>query len=92
MSTLYHVGAHAHVSNYVEYDQWLKNKSFEKGWNVINFIEDIKVDGFLKENHPVIWQNMIMIKMLYDTYYENLIHSNSKFSGIENTKKDGERK
>jgi len=95
LSTLYHVGAHARVSNYAEYDQWLKNKSFEKGWKVIDFIEDIKVDGFLKENYPVIWQNTIMVKMLYDTYYENLTYSNSKFSrevfskfaGIENTKK-----
>ena len=95
LSTLYHAGAHARLSNYAAYDQWLKNKSFEKGWNVINFIEDVKVEGFLKKNHPEIWQNMTMIKMIYDTHYDNQIHKSSefsrevfsKFSGIENTKK-----
>ena len=95
LSTLYHAGAHVRLSNYTEYDQWLKNKSFEKGWNVINFIEDVKVEGFLKKEYPEIWQNMTMIKMLYDTHYDNQIHNSSefsrevfsKFSGIENTKK-----
>lgn len=95
LSTIYHAGAHVRLSNYKEYDHWLKDKTFEKCWNVINFIEDIKVEGFLKENHPQIWQHMTMMKVLYDNYYDNQIHKDSKlsrevfskFSGIENTKK-----
>ncbi|MCV0400736.1 MAG: VWA domain-containing protein [Nitrosopumilus sp.] len=95
LSTVYHVGAHVRLSNYTEYDNWSEGKMFEKCWNVISFIEDIKVEGFLKKNHPQIWQHMTMIKMLYDTYYDNQIRKDSKFSreifskfsGIENTKK-----
>ena len=95
LSTIYHVGAHVRLSNYTKYDLWLKNKIFEKGWNVIDFIENIKVEGYLKKKHPEIWQHMETIKMIYDTHYENQINKRSefsreifsKFSGIENTKK-----
>jgi len=95
LSTIYHVGAHVRLSDFTQYDHWLKDKKFEKCWNVINFIEDSKVEEYLKKEQPEIWQNMTMIKMLYDTYYENMIHESSKYSreifskysGIENTKK-----
>jgi Mg-chelatase subunit ChlD len=95
LSTIYHVGAHVRLSNFTRYEHWSKNKTFEKCWNVINFIEDIKVEGFLKKSHPEIWQHISIIKMLYDTYYDNQIHKYSKFSrekfskysGVENKKK-----
>ena len=95
LSTIYHAGVHVRISDYSKYDFWIKNKKFEKCWNVINFIEDIRVEEYLKNNHSEIWQNTSMIKMLYDTYYENEIHKNSKYSrevfskyfGIEDTKK-----
>lgn len=93
--TIYHAGAHVRLSDYTKYDNWLKGKTFEKCWNVINFIEDIKVNEYLKNTHPEIWQHMTIINMLYDTYYNNKIHKNlnysreifSKFSGVDNTKK-----
>ena len=95
LSTIYHVGAHVRLSNFTRYEHWSKNKTFEKCWNVINFIEDIKVEGFLKKNHHEIWQYMSIIKILYDTYYDNQIHKDSKFSReifskfskVENNKK-----
>lgn len=95
LTTIYHVGAHARVSDYTQYENWLKDKEFEKCWKIINFIEDSKVEEYLKKDHPEIWQNMTTIKTLYDNYYDNKIKKNSKYSreifskysGIENTKK-----
>jgi Mg-chelatase subunit ChlD len=95
LATIYHAGAHARLSNYTQYEYWLKDKAFEKCWKTINFIEDGKVEEYLKNDHHEMWQNITMIKMLYDTYYDNEIQKNSKFSreifskysGIENTKK-----
>jgi len=95
LATIYHVGAHARVSNYTQYDHWLKDKVFEKCWKIINFIEDGKVEEYLKKDHPEIWQNMTTINTLYDNYYYNEIKKNlkysreifSKYSGIEHTKK-----
>ena len=95
IATIYHVGAHARVSNFTQYKNWMKGKEFEKCWKIINFIEDGKVEEYLKKDHPKNCQNMTMIKTLYDNYYDNEIQKNSKYSresfskyaGIENTKK-----
>ena len=95
LATVYHAGAHVRLSNYTQYEYWLKDKTFEKCWNVINFVEDAKVEEYLKKDHFEMWQNMTTIKMLYDTYYDNEIHKNSKYSrekfsnyfGVEHSKK-----
>lgn len=100
LSTIYHVGAHVRISNYSQYDSWMKDKVHEKCWNVINFVEDAKVENYLEKTYPEIWQHMTMIKMLYDTYYDNEIHKNlkysrevfSKYSGLENSKKAWRKK
>jgi len=55
LATIYHVGAHARVSNYSQYDNWMNGKVFEKCWKIINFIEDGKVEEYLKKDHPVIF-------------------------------------
>ena len=78
----------------------MKDKEFEKCWKIINFIEDGKVEEYLKKDHPEIYQNMTTIKTVYDNYYDNEMQKNSKYSrevfskyaGIENTKKYGEKK
>lgn len=95
LDTIYHVGAHVCVSNYTQYENWMKDKEFEKCWKIINFIEDGKVEEYLKKDHPEIYQNMTTIKTVYDNYYDNEMQKNSKYSrevfskyaGIENTKK-----
>lgn len=95
LCTIYHVGAHVRLSDYSQYDGWLKDKAFEKCWNVINFVEDTKVDDYMKKSHPEMWQNMELIKLLYDTYYENNLHKNLTYSrelfsmyfGVEHSKK-----
>ena len=95
LCTIYHAGAHVRLSDYSNYNDWMKDKTFEKCWNVINFVEDSKVDEYIKKTYPEMWQNMELIKMLYDAYYENKIHKNltysrdrfSMFSGVEHSKK-----
>lgn len=91
LATIYHVGAHIQVSNYTNYEGWLKDKTTEKGWNIINFIEDIKVEEYLKKFHTDVWQNMAIIKIPYDKYFDSQIHkySREKFSryfGVDDSK------
>jgi len=95
LCTIYHVAAHVRLSDYTKYESWLKDKNYEKCWNVINFIEDAKINAYLKKSHHEMWQNMELVNMLYDTYYENKIQKNLKYSreqfsgyfGIEHSKK-----
>jgi len=95
LTTIYHVGAHIHVSNYNDYQNWCADKKSEKSWNVINFVEDMKVEKYLKEHHTDVWQNMMSIKIWYNYYFNNQIQKEpqylqekfSKYSGVDNSKK-----
>ena len=94
LTTIYHVGAHVQVSNYDDYKNWCANKTFEKCWKVINFVEDMKVDEYMEKHHTDVWQNMTLIKTKYDCYFNNKIQKNSKYtqekfskySGVDNLK------
>jgi len=94
LTTIYHVGAHIQVSNYDDYKNWCLDKTSEKCWSVINFVEDMKVEKYLIKHHADVWQNMTLIKNCYDCYFDNQIQKYSKFqqekfskySGVENSK------
>ena len=95
LTTIYHVGAHIHVSNYSDYKNWCVDKAFDKCWNVINFVEDMKVEKYLKKHYADVWQNMALIKNWYDDYFNNKIQKYSKYqqekfskySGVDKSKK-----
>jgi len=79
LTTIYHVGAHIHVSNFDDYKNWCADKTFEKCWNVINFIEDIKVDEYIKKHYTDVWQTMTSIKTWRDKYFDDQIQKHSKY-------------
>ena len=80
LATLYHLGAHAKVSDFNKYTQWLQDKTPEKGWKVIDFVEDIKVEQYLKELFPDAWQNMNLIKAIYDKSFNDKIESSKNYA------------
>jgi hypothetical protein len=71
LATLYHLAAHACVSDYSIYQKWKKNKTNEHYWRVIDFMEDIRVNEHLSHTNSEIW--------------ENITNVNSKFLLSENT-------
>jgi len=89
LTTIYHVGAHVHVSNYDDYKNWCANKTFEKCWNVIDFVEDMKVAEYIEKHHTDVWQNMTLIKTKYDQYFNNKIQGNSKYTQEKFSKYSG---
>ena len=38
LATIYHAGVHVRLSDYSKYKKWMKDKMFDRCWNVINFI------------------------------------------------------
>ncbi len=80
LATIYHLGAHAKVSDFNKYKHWLQNKTPEKGWGVIDFVEDIKVEQYLKKSFPDAWQNMSLIKTIYDKSFNDKIESSKKYA------------
>jgi uncharacterized protein YegL len=61
LSTIYHLAAHAAVSDYVIYKNWRKNKTTDVIWKVIDFIEDVKAQRYLENNNEEIWKNILSL-------------------------------
>src|SRR5689334_21079011 len=58
LATLYHMAAHAAISDYKIYDKWRKNKTEEFCHKVIDFIEDVSVEKYISHTNPEIWSNL----------------------------------
>jgi Mg-chelatase subunit ChlD len=81
LATVSHMAAHAKISDYTKYENWMVNKTLEKCQRVIDFVEDIRVDEYLKNSFPDTWENITLIKTMFDGLQNNKIsvHSNEKF-------------
>jgi len=71
LATVYHLAGHVAVSNYSAYDQWIKNKTPQVAWRVINFIEDDAVNRYLLSSNPEVWENLSKIRGQYDEYQKS---------------------
>ncbi len=63
LATLYHLAAHAAVSSYLEYDEWKKNKTEDLCWQVIDFVEDLKVRKYISGADGELWRNIERIEL-----------------------------
>jgi len=78
LASVYHTGAHAKVSEYTKYEYWLQDKTLEKGWKVIDYVEDIKVEEYLKKFYPEAWENITIINSTYEELYRTKTLKNSQ--------------
>ena len=62
LATLYHLSAHAAATSYSRYEKWLKNKTPETCWHVIDFVEDTSADRYLYHKDKEIWKNIHAIE------------------------------
>ena len=76
LATLYHLAAHATMSDYSNYEEWKKNKTEDLSWLVIDFIEDIKIQKFIEHNDPEIWKNIYEIESKIEEYVTKLTKKN----------------
>lgn len=67
LATVSHMAAHAKISDYTKYESWMINKTLEKCQKVIDFVEDLRVEEYLKELFPDTWQNTELIKNKFDS-------------------------
>ena len=72
-----HAAGHAKVTDFKKYKDWMKGKNKKRAFETFEFIEDIRVNDFLKNNFP--------------EYYSEIIKIN-EFFNIINEKKDLEDK
>lgn len=66
LATVSHMAVHAKISDYTKYEDWMNNKTSEKCQKVIDFVEDLRVEEYLKRSFPNILQNISAIKIEFD--------------------------
>jgi len=76
LASIYHTAAHIKVSNYAQYEDWMENKTPEKCWKIIDFVEDIKVEKYLKNSYPEAWENIAQINKTYKGLHKTKIVKN----------------
>ncbi len=81
LASIYHLGAHVAISNFDMYKRWNQTKTQEYATNVIDFIEDFRVECYLKDNFPAPAQIIEELDLKYYTYFKKL------FSGQEDSAK-----
>lgn len=64
-ATICHAAGHAKVTDFSEYENWVKGKNQEKAYRVIEFIEDIKVNDFLEKSFPEYFQEIKKIDEIF---------------------------
>lgn len=88
LATVSHMAAHAKISDYTKYEKWMKNKTVEKCQKVIDFVEDVRVEEYLKKSFPETWQHITSIKNMFeDLHGKTSKCSNEKFYKSYYTKK-----
>ena len=81
LASVYHLGAHVAISNFDIYKGWSQTKTQEHATNVIDFIEDFRVECYLKDNFPASAQIIEELDLKYYAYFKKL------FSGQDDSAK-----
>ncbi|MGI0087192.1 MAG: VWA domain-containing protein [Nitrosotalea sp.] len=77
-ATLYHLAAHAAISDYAIYDNWRKNKTQDVVLDVINFIEDLRVERYIERNDPDVWRACSSVESTLGEYLKETKESAGK--------------
>ncbi len=67
LATVSHMAVHAKISDYTKYEKWVKGKTSEKCQKVIDFVEDLRVEEYLKKFFPNTSQNISSIKKEFES-------------------------
>ncbi|HSB50370.1 MAG TPA: vWA domain-containing protein [Nitrosopumilaceae archaeon] len=81
LATISQMAAHVKISDFSKYKHWVENKTPEKCWRVIDFVENARVEEYLKISFPDVWEHLMMVKTTYNKLVDDKIlkHTNEKF-------------
>jgi Mg-chelatase subunit ChlD len=65
-----HLAGHTKVTDFKKYKEWIKGKSERRAYETIEFIEDARVNEFLKNQFPEYYSEIIKIQEFFDIVNE----------------------
>ena len=66
LMSVYHLAAHAAVSDYSIYEEWRKNKPNDVCWKIIDFIEDTAVNQYLFSTKQEAWFRIEKLQSFFE--------------------------
>lgn len=70
LASIIHAAGHAKVTDFKKYEKWMKNKNKKRAFETFEFIEDLRVDEFLKNDFPEYYDEIKKIEEYFTTIYE----------------------
>ncbi|WP_246275399.1 vWA domain-containing protein [Nitrosopumilus oxyclinae] len=103
LASICHAAGHAKVTNFKIYKKWMKDKNKKRAYETFEYIEDVRVNEFLKNDFPEYHNEIKKIENLFNmindqTELENIkrnskkIFSNRFISEIKSKRKELEDK
>ncbi len=81
LASILHAAGHAKVTNFDKYKKWFDGKNKKRAYKTFEFIEDIRINEFLKTEYPEYYSEIKKIEKYYDAINEKReIEDNKKYS------------
>lgn len=80
LASVYHAAGHAKVTDFKKYKKWMEGKNKKRAYETFEFIEDIRVNEFLKNKFPEYFTEIYKIQEFFSDIYEKKEHENVKKS------------
>jgi len=77
-ASICHAAGHAKVTDFKKYKNWMKGKNKKRAYETFEFIEDIRVNEFLKNEFPEYYSELIKIEKFFNIINEKKILSDVK--------------
>lgn len=77
LATIAHAAGHVKVTDYSQYQNWLQGKNIHKATRVIEYVENIKVNEFLKDTHPEYYE---LVTRIIDVHDQIIPHKSRDFA------------
>ncbi len=70
LASVCHAAGHAKVTDFKKYKKWMKGKNKKRAYETFEFIEDVRVNEFLKNEFPEYFTEIEKIKEYFHNIYE----------------------
>jgi len=69
-ASICHLAGHAKITNFKKYKNWMKGKNKKRAYETFEFIEDIRVNEFLRNNFPEYYSEIIKVEKFFNIINE----------------------
>ena len=65
-ASICHAAGHAKVTDFKKYKEWMNGKNKKRAYETFEFIEDVRVNEFLKNNFPEYYSEIIKVEEFFN--------------------------